>query len=101
MTAQSLAGAIIDEEPDYLSNPAPLYPQEARDQGQEGLVILDVIVKTDGSAETVKVSTGSGYYLLDAAARESVSEYRFKPATIGSIKVRSHVRVPIRFRLDE
>lgn len=101
VTARSLAGAIIDEEPDYLSNPAPIYPQTARDDGQEGLVILDVIVKTDGSAETVKISTGSGYYLLDDAAREAVQHYRFQPATIGSIKVQSHVKVPIRFRLDQ
>lgn len=101
VTARSLAGAIIEEEPDYLSNPAPIYPQTARDDGQEGLVILDVIVKTDGSAETVKIATGSGYYLLDDAAREAVQHYRFQPATMGYIKVRSHVKVPIRFRLDQ
>jgi protein TonB len=101
MTAQSLAGAIIDEEPDYLSNPAPIYPEAAREEEEEGLVTLDVIVGTDGCAETVKVFAGSGYYLLDDAAREAVQHYRFRSAMLGGIKVRSHVKVPIRFRLDE
>jgi protein TonB len=101
MTAQSLAGAIIDEEPDYLSNPAPIYPEAAREQGEEGVITLDVIVGTDGCAETVKVVAGTGYYLLDDSAREAVQHYRFRPAMLDGIKVRSHVKVPIRFRLDQ
>jgi hypothetical protein len=28
----------------YLSNPAPIYPQVARDQEQEGLAVLDIVV---------------------------------------------------------
>jgi protein TonB len=100
LTAQSLAGAIVDEEPDYLSNPAPLYPQAARDQEQEGLVILDVIVGTDGRAESIRISSSSGYHLLDDAALKAVHNYRFRTALLNGIKVRSHVQVPIRFRLD-
>ncbi len=101
ITRQAIAGAIVDAEPDYLSNPPPVYPQEARDHNQEGVVVLDVIVSTEGTSETIKISSGSGYYLLDEAAREAVQHYRFRPATLEGIKVRSHVRVPIRFRLDD
>jgi protein TonB len=100
VTAQSVAGAIIDEEPDYLSNPAPIYPQAARDQDQEGLVTLDVIVGTDGRSKIIKVLSGSGYYLLDDAAREAVQHYQFRPAVLNGFKVRAHVQVPIRFRLN-
>jgi len=96
----SLAGAVVDREPDYLSNPAPEYPEAARQQQQQGLVVLDVIVGMDGRSEAVKISTGSGYYLLDEAARKAVQTYRFRPATIEGVKVRSHVRVPIRFHLN-
>jgi protein TonB len=101
ITAQSLAGAIIDEEPDYLSNPAPIYPDAARDQDQEGVVTVDVIVATDGCAEIVKVTSSSGYHLLDESALEAVQHYRFRPAMLNGIKFRSHVKVPIRFRLDQ
>lgn len=100
VTAQSVAGAIVDEEPDYLSNPAPIYPQEARDQNEEGLVVLDVIVSPEGRPETIRIAATSAYYLLDAAARDAVRQYRFRPATLNGIKVRAHVKVPIRFRLN-
>ncbi len=100
VTEQAVGGAIIDKQPDYLSNPPPIYPEDARDQGEEGVVTLDVIVSTDGCAETVKVSSSSGFYLLDDSARAAVMQYRFRPATLKGMKFRSHVKVPIRFRLN-
>lgn len=93
--------AIVERAPDYLSNPAPIYPAAAQERRQQGLVILDVIVSTDGWPETVKIFSGSGYYLLDESAKQAVEKYRFKPALVNKVKVRSHVRVPIRFRLEE
>ena len=93
MTEQSAAGAIIDEEPDYLSNPAPVHPQAARDDSEEGVVAIDVIVNTDGNAETVKVSSSSGHHLLDDSARDAVQHYRFRPAMLSGMRVRSHVPV--------
>lgn len=96
----SATGAIVDREPDYLSNPPPVYPQAAQEQQQQGLVVLDVVVSTDGRPETVKIFSESGYYLLDKAACKAVQNYRFRPAMVNGMQVRSHVRVPIRFRLD-
>ncbi len=93
--------AIMERAPDYLCNPAPVYPSAAQEQRQQGLVILDVIVSADGRPEGVKIFSGSGYYLLDEAAKQAVQNYRFRPALVNEMKVRSHVRVPIRFRLDE
>jgi protein TonB len=95
------SGAIVEREPDYLSNPPPTYPVAAQRERQQGLVILDVIVSADGRSEDVRILSGSGYYLLDEAARKAVRHYRFRPTTLNGVKVRSHVRVPIRFRLDE
>jgi protein TonB len=100
VTEQILGGAIVDEEPDYLSNPPPVYPEDARSAGQQGVVTLDVIVGTDGRPETIKIISGSGYYLLDDSAKSAVQHYKFRPATMGGIKCRSHVKVPICFRLD-
>lgn len=100
VTEQAVGGAIVDEEPDYLSNPPPVYPEDARSAGQQGVVTLDVIVGTDGRPETIKIITSSGYYLLDDSAKSAVQHYKFRPATMGGIKCRSHVKVPICFRLD-
>ncbi|PWU11024.1 MAG: hypothetical protein C5B47_01330 [Verrucomicrobia bacterium] len=93
--------AIVERAPDYLSNPAPIYPEAAQERRQQGLVILEVIVGCEGRPESVKILSGSGYYLLDEAAKKAVENYRFKPALMNQVKIRSRVRVPIRFRLDE
>jgi protein TonB len=99
-TASSEGGAIMDAKPDYLSNPPPLYPESCRLNKQEGLAVLSVIVGTDGRPETISLQTGSGFSALDQAALEAVRKWRFRPASLGSLKVKSRVTIPIRFRLN-
>jgi len=100
VTLHADAGALPTAEPDYLSNPAPVYPDEARRHRQEGVVLLDVTVGEDGRVESLAIATGSGHPLLDQSALKTVREWRFKPATLGGIHLRSRVEIPIRFRLD-
>jgi protein TonB len=83
-----------------LSNPRPEYPEEARRQHQEGLVILSVEVGADGQPDNVTMSRGSGFPLLDQAAIEVVRLWRFEPARAGGIPVSSQVDVPVRFTLS-
>ena len=56
----------------YLNNPAPDYPQMARRLGQQGRVLLKVLVAENGTAETVVLATSSGFEKLDQAAIEAV-----------------------------
>jgi protein TonB len=84
----------------YLSNPRPDYPEVARRQHQEGLVILSVEVDSDGRPSEVSVAHGSGFPLLDQAAVQAVRSWRFEPARAGGIPVSSRVDVPVRFRLS-
>ena len=100
VTASSDGGAIMDAKPDYLSNPPPLYPGSSRREKQEGLVMLEVIVNTDGRPDSISIQTGSGFALLDQSAVTAVHKWRFRPASLGSIKVKSRVVIPVRFRLD-
>jgi len=99
-TASSEGGAIMEAKPDYLSNPPPVYPDSSRREKQEGLAVLSVIIGTDGRPETISLQTGSGFAALDQAALEAVRKWRFRPASLGSLKVKSRVIIPIRFRLD-
>jgi len=100
VTLHTDAGALPSAEPDYLSNPAPVYPDDARRHREEGVVLLDVTVGEDGRVESLELATGSGYSLLDQSAMKTVREWRFKPATVGGVHLRSRVEIPIRFRLD-
>jgi TonB family protein len=53
----------------------PDYPQEARDKGVEGEVILEV--KIDENGEIIEVEVKDGPELLHAAAIAAVKKYRF------------------------
>jgi protein TonB len=86
--------------PDYLHNPPPEYPQEARLNHQQGVVLLLVDVSQDGTVLTVSLQRSSGYRRLDEAALRAAKEWKFKPATAGGQTVHSKVEVPVRFRLQ-
>jgi protein TonB len=84
----------------YLQNPAPRYPAAARRNGEEGTVLLRVLVTPDGKAAKVDVDRTSGSTVLDAAAADAVSRWRFVPARRGADPVEAWVVVPMVFRLE-
>ena len=83
----------------YLNNPAPLYPKVARDRGIEGKILLEVVVKEDGSALNVKLISSSGSSLLDESALEAVKNWQFIPAKKYGKFVQAKVIVPIEFKI--
>ena len=85
---------------DYLKNPEPPYPAQSRRLGEEGRVILRVLVGAAGAAEEVQIRASSGYPRLDEAARQTVRQWKFQPARRGSEAVPAWVLVPIRFSLE-
>jgi len=101
VTASSDAGAILDAKPDYLSNPPPIYPESSRRNKQEGVVVLSVIVNEEGRPDDISIQTSSGFAPLDQSAMTAVHKWRFRSAELGSIKVKSRVVIPVRFRLGD
>lgn len=83
----------------YLNNPAPYYPNAAKKRGIQGKVLLEVAVKTDGSAAKVSVSRSSGYRVLDEAALDAVKTWRFVPAKKSGRFVEASVLVPVEFKI--
>jgi protein TonB len=84
----------------YLNNPAPAYPMLARKMGEQGKVLLKVLVSQDGKAETVKVDTSSGHHKLDQAAIEAVKRWSFVPAKRSNQPISAYVLVPVNFTLS-
>lgn len=82
-----------------LNNPEPPYPYESRRRGEEGRVILNVLVAADGTASSVEVDKGSGYRRLDMTARKTVSRWRFIPAKQNNAAVEAWAKVTIIFKL--
>lgn len=84
----------------YLNNPAPDYPGMAKRAGEEGRVLLQVLVSADGAAESVELEMSSGFERLDNAAIAAVSRWRFVPARKGGQALSAYVIVPIKFSLS-
>lgn len=85
----------------YLSNPKPPYPAFSRRRGEEGTVLLNVLVTREGRAAKVELDQSSGFDALDRSALRTVQDWRFVPARRGEDAVEAWVRVPIVFRLSE
>lgn len=85
----------------YLNNPAPAYPPLSRRMGEEGKVLLRVLVSSEGEAMDVVLRTSSGSPRLDEAAREAVRSWRFVPARQGDKRVAAWTVVPISFDLND
>jgi protein TonB len=84
-----------------LNNPRPAYPLAARRRGEEGKVVLRAQVTTEGRCAAVELKASSGHELLDRAALQTVSQWRFVPARRGDLAVASWVEVPVTFRLRD
>ncbi len=83
----------------YLNNPTPAYPQDARRKGVQGKVLVKVLVKTDGSPQSVDIASSSGHTALDEAALDAVKQWRFIPAKQKGKSVQASVIVPVEFKI--
>ena len=92
-------GSISIADPDYLSNPAPIYPSESLRREEQGTVLLRVYVSTDGRALSVEIQRSSGFPRLDDSAMEAVRTWKFVPAKRGGEPIESWVDVPVIFAL--
>src|SRR3989338_5004573 len=50
-------GALAEAKPAYFKNPAPVYPNYAREQGWKGVVVLKVLVNEYGAVSQDRKST--------------------------------------------
>jgi periplasmic protein TonB len=89
----------VDAAPTVLSEYKPPYPSEARRAQIEGQVVLSITVDADGSVVAVKVVSGPGFG-LNEAARDALRRFRFRPATQGGEPVATELKYTYTFQLD-
>ncbi len=98
--AESPAGLPPDHQRCSDRQTARHYPAMLRERGIQGLVRLRVKVDADGRAAEVVVSGGSGWRLLDEAARRVAESCPYVPARRGEQRLVSWVEYPVRFALQ-
>jgi protein TonB len=82
------------------TNRRPDYPTLSKRYDEQGTVMLQVLVKADGTAGEVKLKSSSGHPLLDKAAMSAVQSWRFNPATSDGKPIAEWYLVPIPFTLQ-
>jgi TonB family protein len=75
----------------------PVYPEEARRQGIQGTVVLDLHIGKDGAVR--KVDLVSGPSLLADASTAAVKQWQFKPHSIDGREVEMQTRTTLSFTL--
>jgi protein TonB len=83
----------------YLQNPAPPYPVMSKRLGEQGTVILHVLIGTEGMAQKAELKQSSGYERLDQVALKTVKDWRFVPGKRGGIPEAMWFDLPIKFEL--
>ncbi len=85
---------------DYLQNPKPVYPALSRRMGEQGRVVVRVLIGADGNAQRAEVRTSSGFERLDQAAIQTVLRWRYVPGKRGGVPEAMWFNVPINFVLE-
>lgn len=81
----------------YLTPPRPHYPAESRRSGEQGLVLLRVMIDELGRAARIEIQRSSGYARLDAAARDAVEHAVFRPYLEDGVARTVFATIPIEF----
>ena len=84
----------------YLNNPRPSYPAISRRMGEQGKVLLRVLVDENGLPQQIEIKQSSGFERLDKAALASVQRWRFVPGKRNGIAEAMWNIVPVNFVLE-
>ncbi len=85
--------------PIVLYKPLPHYTEEARKARAEGIVLIQAVVRKDGSVDSFKILRGLGYGLDESAIETIATKWRFKPGTRNGVPVDVWANIEVTFRL--
>ena len=88
-----------DQPPRLIKSARPQYPREAFSKQVEGVVELEILIDATGRVAHVRVT--KSIPLLDKAAVQCVSKWRFSPALKNGDAVATTAFAPITFRISD
>ena len=84
--------------PTIITRVEPVYSAEAREARYQGTVVLEIVIKKDGTPEILRVVRGLGFG-LDENAIEALKAWRFKPGMRNGELVDVMLNVEVNFNL--
>ena len=84
----------------YLQNPAPVYPPISKRLGEQGRVVVRVLIGADGVPQKAELKRSSGFDRLDRSALEYVMKCRYVPGKVGGVPQAMWYEAPVSFVLE-
>ncbi len=84
-----------------LQRIAPQCPRRALQDGLSGEVILEILVRADGSVESATVKSAKPRGIFDAAAISAAMRWKFKPQVVDGKAVPQKGSQPLKFNCGE
>ena len=85
---------------DYLQNPKPAYPPLSKRLGEQGKVLVRVLIGMDGNAQKTEIKQSSGFERLDQSAMATVLRWRYTPGRRAGVPEAMWFNVPVNFVLE-
>jgi protein TonB len=99
-TAKDLDRPRLVSKVDYQGRrPNPVYPRASERRGEQGRVVVRVLISAQGNVSQVSVQSSSGYDRLDKAALKAARIARFKPYMENGIAYQALADIPFDFVL--
>ncbi len=92
--------ALPSSDADYLQNPKPAYPAMSKRLGEQGKVVVRVLIGVDGVVQKAEIYQSSGFERLDQAALMTAQRWRYVPGKRGGVAEAMWFNVPINFVLE-
>lgn len=86
---------------DYLHNPRPPYPALSKRLGEQGTVVVSILIGSDGVPQRADLKKTSGFDRLDQAALAVVMKWRYVPGKRAGQAETRWVDAPVIFALDK
>jgi TonB family protein len=94
---RSVGGQI--REPKKIRNVNPVYPESAKKERRQGVVILEAVIGTSGCITSLEVIR-SVHPALNAAAMRAASDWRYTPTLLDGQPVPVIMTITVNFRLS-
>ena len=100
VAAPALKVELPSSDADYLNNPKPPYPPISKRLGEQGKVIVRVLIGADGLPQKAELRQTSGFDRLDQVALGIVMKWRYTPGKRGGVPEAMWFNVPLNFVLE-
>lgn len=92
-----MSESSVDSKPRVVSRTPMTYPSQALKRGQQGYVLINLLINESGDIEAAKVLESEPEGVFETAALRGVQNWRFTPARYQGQPVKVWVRQRVRF----